>query len=336
MEQAALQESPGRALWLDERRKGIGGTDAAAILGFSHYATEHDVWLAKRGLGPEKRDTEAMWWGRELEGLVARRYSEVMGFDLIDPESEPGRKRLVYHPDYPELIGSPDRLVVDHKIGLEVKTASVYNADDFGPPGTDQVPKSHLIQCAHYMAITGYSRWDLAALIGGSDFRIYHIYRDLAVEAALVSRLTEWWRLRIINGEPPPIDGSPSSERLVSARFPINAEPRLVATEEAERYAHGLVAAKAEVEEATKLETFYTAKLKETVGVAEGMDGSDWRVTWRSAKGRTYTDWEATARDLHVAYLALGGEEAIDEFQGVRTRVASGSRPFRFTRREKP
>lgn len=338
MEAVATVKEPGRARWLNERRKGIGGTDAAAILGFSPYATEHDVWLAKKGLAPEKRETEAMWWGRELEELVARRYSEVTGFKLLNPESPAGEKYLVYHPEHPELIGSPDRLVVGQDLGLEVKTASAFNADDFGRPGTDEVPKSHLIQCAHYMAITGFRRWDVAALIGGSDFRIYHINADAAVESAMIERLTEWWRRRIIEGEPPAVDGSESSERFLDARFPLHKAERLSADERANQIARELMASAEAEEQAAGQITFWTAKLKELIGDAEGMDGDGWRATWKSARGRTYTDWQAVARDIHLAYLAecdRARARSIEEFVASHTEVGSGSRPWRFTTRGK-
>ena len=39
------------ALWLEERRKGIGGSDVAAIMGLSPWKTAYQVYQDKRGGG---------------------------------------------------------------------------------------------------------------------------------------------------------------------------------------------------------------------------------------------------------------------------------------------
>ena len=51
-----------RAEWLAERRKSIGGSDAAAVIGLSRFASPYTVWLDKTGRLPDKGDTEAMAW----------------------------------------------------------------------------------------------------------------------------------------------------------------------------------------------------------------------------------------------------------------------------------
>jgi hypothetical protein len=56
--------------WLTERRKGIGASEAAAVLGLSRYKSPLDVYLDKTGeIGPQD-DSERMYWGRKLEGRV--------------------------------------------------------------------------------------------------------------------------------------------------------------------------------------------------------------------------------------------------------------------------
>ena len=40
--------------WLDYRRKGIGGSDAAAVLGVSPYKTARDVYFEKLGRKKEQ------------------------------------------------------------------------------------------------------------------------------------------------------------------------------------------------------------------------------------------------------------------------------------------
>ncbi len=58
------------------------------------------------------------------------------------------------------MITDVDRLVVGEDAGLECKTASDYNADKWKD---GEIPPHYLIQCCHYMAVTGKSAWYIAA-----------------------------------------------------------------------------------------------------------------------------------------------------------------------------
>lgn len=65
--------------WLSERRKTIGGSDAAGIVGLSKWASPYSIWAEKTGRVPEKEDTEAMRQGRDLEEYVAQRWAKESG-----------------------------------------------------------------------------------------------------------------------------------------------------------------------------------------------------------------------------------------------------------------
>lgn len=60
--------------WLEYRRRGIGGSDAAAILGISPFATARDLYYDKLKIVPFD-DSESNWvakkMGHLLEDLVA-------------------------------------------------------------------------------------------------------------------------------------------------------------------------------------------------------------------------------------------------------------------------
>ena len=45
--------------WLGARRKGVGGSDSAAVCGLSCYSSPLDVWLQKTGRKPVTPDNEA-------------------------------------------------------------------------------------------------------------------------------------------------------------------------------------------------------------------------------------------------------------------------------------
>ena len=102
-----------RAKWLEDRRKSIGGSDAAAIIRLNPYATPYMVWADKTGRLPEQEDNEAMRQGRDLEDYVASRWMEKTGKKV--------RKRngIIRNPKYPFAHANIDRWVIGENAGLE-------------------------------------------------------------------------------------------------------------------------------------------------------------------------------------------------------------------------
>lgn len=315
----------GRALFLEARRKGIGGTDAAAILGLSKWRTPLGVWLEKRGEAPPDVDDEPKRWGRMLEPLIASRYAEQTGIDLVKPAG------MVRHPEHEFILGNLDYLPLDRRaLGIECKTARY--GDDWGEAGTDEVPPAYLVQCQHYMAVTGYPRWDLAALIAGSDFRIYHVEGDREFQDELVAAMVEWWQRCIVRGERPPMDGSDATSKWLKFRFPEVKLPIERAGIEvnalAERLARGRVRLEAMSAEVGAFEN----SIREAIGEREGLTGEGWWATWRWTRGRKATDWEAVARALCDE---LGKPETIpsvvfEEAVAAHTSQRPGYRRFLF------
>lgn len=62
-----------REEWLAGRQKGLGGSDAGAILGLNPYKSAYTLWAEKCQLiNSEVPDNEAMRVGRDLEDYVAK------------------------------------------------------------------------------------------------------------------------------------------------------------------------------------------------------------------------------------------------------------------------
>lgn len=66
-----------REEWLETRRGGIGGSDISAIAGMNPWRSPLAVYLDKRGEIEDGPDNERMYWGRQLEDVVARHFAEV-------------------------------------------------------------------------------------------------------------------------------------------------------------------------------------------------------------------------------------------------------------------
>ncbi|MFC3169259.1 YqaJ viral recombinase family protein [Paracoccus fontiphilus] len=194
-----------RSEFLTRRRHGIGGSDIAAIVGLSKFATPYDVWLSKRGEAVEEDgDKPWLYWGSILEDVVAREYAlrtgakvQRVNAQLIHPEHHfamANIDRAVVNPDIRGNVRWIDGRLTTDRI-LECKTANGFAASVWGADGTDEVPESYLCQVQWYMGITGARYADLAVLIGGSDYRSYTIEAHPELFADLLTEAAAFWKL---------------------------------------------------------------------------------------------------------------------------------------------
>ena len=200
-----------REQWLELRKKGIGGSDSAAIVGLDRYRSPFDVYADKLGLKPEIPDNEAMRQGRDLEQYVAERFMEATGKKVRR------RNAMLQHPEYPFMIADIDRWVVGENAGLECKTTSVLNRCKFSQ---GEFPPNYYVQCMHYMAVTGAERWYLAVLVLNKAFHVFVIERDEAEIQALIEAEKSFWYDHVQRQIPPATDGSEATSELIKQLFP--------------------------------------------------------------------------------------------------------------------
>ena len=322
-----------RETWLKERRSGIGGSDAAAILGVSPWRTALDIYSDKRGISPLSTEpTSPMWWGTAMEDLIAKRYCEMTGFTIC--EDKPGIYR---HGTHKELLGTPDRLVTvsGNVRGLEIKTSSQYLAQEWGNPGTDDVPTYYAAQCAHYMAVCDVDSWDLAVLIGGNDLRIFTLYRDLELEKSMIKTLTSWWKAHVLAGIPPEPSDPADESRYLKNLFPRNVGERKEADEEIQEVASKLEKALEYMTVAEERVEMCRNALKKYIGDADGVDGDGWKATWKLTSETSATNWarvaeyamEAISREGLWGKIGKDPNAIISKF----TELRPGHRRFTFT-----
>ena len=209
-----------REEWLELRKKGIGGSDSAAIVGLDRYKSAFDVYADKLGLKQEQEDNEAMRQGRDLEQYVAERFMEATGKKVRR------RNAMLQHPEYPFMIADIDRWVVGENAGLECKTTSVLNKYKFSK---GEFPPNYYVQCMHYMAVTGAERWYLAVLVLNKSFHVFTIERDEAEIQALIEAEKDFWENHVMKQIPPAPDGSESTSELLKQMFPEAREREEVA-----------------------------------------------------------------------------------------------------------
>lgn len=196
--------------WLRLRKSGIGGSDAGAICGVNPYSSAMKVFKDKTSDEIEEQDNEAIRIGHDLEDYVAQRFTEATGLKVR-------KSNYMYRSvEHPFMIADVDRFIIGEDSGLECKTASAYNADKWAD---GNIPLHYVMQCYHYMAVTGKRTWYIAAVILGREFT----YRKLEWDDALVGRLISiednFWNSYVVPGVIPPPDGSKACDEVIGQYF---------------------------------------------------------------------------------------------------------------------
>jgi putative phage-type endonuclease len=216
----------------DWRPFGLGGSDIGALLGLSPYKTPLQLWAEKVSLNSNAaKDAIHLRFGHHVEPFIAQEYERQTGLRTVT------HAPTIFHPDHGFMFAHVDRLVLaeDENLAaegqriyaqtlLECKTASVFNRDEWGEPGSDQVPPNYLVQCVWYMAVTQCKRADLAVLLGNQDFRIYQIHRDMELENLVLDHAREFWFDHVLSKVPP----SPVTEEDIRTLYPKEVAGRVI------------------------------------------------------------------------------------------------------------
>lgn len=299
-----------REEWLSVRRKTIGGSDAAGIVGLSKYESQYSIWVNKMGLLPDKEDTESMRQGRDLEEYVAQRWAERTGRMPENPQA------IYYNSDFPFAHANPDRWVQGENAGLECKTTSTLDLKQFN--GVD-FPEKYYVQCVHYLAVTGADKWYLGVLVFGRGFFTFELDRDQAEIDALMQAEAEFWKL-VESQMPPPMDGTRPTEEALETVFPTsNGENcELFGRNEILEEFFSLKDQEREIEERmTEIKNIIKSDMGETENACSG----DIRCTWKTQRRKTFQ-----AR----AFAADHPEIQLDTYYRETT-----VRPFKIEKRER-
>lgn len=191
--------------WIAQRRKTIGGSDAATVLGLNEYSSPYSLWCEKTGIiVPEDiSDKEAVRLGHDLEEYVAKRWMEKTGKKLRRDNN------FVYNSKYPFAHVQADRLVVGENAGFEAKTTSSWEIYEQCRAG--EIPPRFYCQCVHGMMVTGAEKWHLGVLVLGKGFYEFEITRDEGEIEALASAEREFWD-NVTNNIAPPLDGTEATQ----------------------------------------------------------------------------------------------------------------------------
>lgn len=275
----SVKDAEDHEKWLEARAIGIGGSDAAVIMGMNQYKSPYQLWLEKTGQvePPDLSGNQYVYWGTKNESNIADWFQEETGKKV---------KRLgtLRSKEYPFMLANVDRTVVGENAGLEIKTAGVRQYRKWKD---DEIPDAYYCQCLHYMAVTGADYWYIAVLLGGNEAKWKRIERNEEDIQHLIMAETDFWKL-VETKTPPPVDGSDSCAAALSAQYK-GGDPNysIILPPVIDGVIASLEDDRAIMDALKKQITEKENRLKALLGNAEEGTTDHYRVLWKMQAGRS-------------------------------------------------
>ncbi len=286
---------------IEERKNYIGGSDVAGILGLSRWSSPLRVWAEKRGLIEPDDLSEVLEveLGNELEDFIARKFMKRTGKKLVR------HKETIHHPKHPFLAANVDRLVVGEDAGFEAKTTNAWKHREWQD---EEIPQEYILQCMHYINVTGKQRWYLDGLIGNHEIKSRVLDRDeinqtknvlLEIEKKLVS----FWNDFVLTGIQPTFIRANDTDTLAQL-FPNAVEGTIIQlTDEFNKKVEELAAISSDKKSLDLRENQIKNEFKATIKTNEIGDTGLYKISWKNIHAGGYTVEPKDYRKMHIAKI---------------------------------
>lgn len=288
--------------WLDVRKKGIGSSEVATIVGLNPYETPYQLWRRKVGIDAPKEENFAMKAGHYLEDAVSRFWADETGREIIKRSAGDW---IIRDNDKPFLQVSPDRTYWlsgekhnDNNKGiLECKTTQM-SID------RDDIPKHWFCQVQYQLGVAGLEHGSLAWLSSGRDFGFQDI--DLVPDfyAWLVEEVERFWVDHVVAKQEP----SAISVKDVLIKYARHSDGKIVEVgEDILNTCTQLKEIKKQIKALEENQSILEERIKMEFGDAESIVyAGQTLATWKAPKPSSRFDAKALQADepeIYAKYL---------------------------------
>lgn len=186
-----------------DRRRFLGGSDAAAALGYSQYRTPYDVYLAKTAEQPGEMDPARRKFldrRKRWEPVVVQMLREEFDAEIVQVNQryvDPAVPYFAAEIDFEWMHrdGSGDVVELTVQNG-EVKTVHPWAFGErhgWGDEGSADIPIEYEAQVQHGLGVTGRRVCAVAALVGIDSLVFYRVPRNDEVLPDMRAILTKFW-----------------------------------------------------------------------------------------------------------------------------------------------
>jgi putative phage-type endonuclease len=210
--------------WLKARKRGIGGSDAAALFGASPWQTPFSLYVEKvteldaAEAADDERDVSSpKYWGHMFEPVVRQAYADRTGRTVVDGcVLKPHRELAFVIANTDGRILRPEEWATDGV--FEGKMTTLFKREEWDDHA---IPLYYQIQLQHYMAVEEVDWGAVACLVLGlPDPLVYReTPRNDGFIDALLEREHDFWTKHVVPRVPPPVDGSESATKAVKKLF---------------------------------------------------------------------------------------------------------------------
>lgn len=202
----------------DEWARTVSASKVPGILGISPYDSAYSLWARATGrLENIDPAPEVVALGNMMEPhLLEWLETQVPGI-RVKPSG------AYVHPDNPSWTVAPDGLVYEGRRRtpyalVEAKTAR--RSDEWGTPGTAEIPPNYLAQCAWQMWVTGARTVFVPALVA-MELVLYVVrWDDVADDMPAIVDAVREWEACVLRDAAPDWDGSTATYEAVRRLHP--------------------------------------------------------------------------------------------------------------------
>ena len=266
----------------EARRAGIGGSDAAAVVGRHPTKTPLALYIDKV-YGDDFEGNARTEAGNRLEPVIREWAAEKLGETFTLPDT-------MYHPKTRRMLVNLDGLLSSGWV-LECKNVDglVWRASQ--DELVDGVLRTHWWQVQHAVEVVDAPGAVVAYLVAGNDLILERVERNRVVGDRLRRHIEAWWERHII-AQVPPENGSADDRMSLLEKLHAKESAGMLKTdaESIVSLAREYDACRKAVAVAEKNRDIAKANLCSVIGSAAGLDlGPVGKVTWKAGKNGVRT-----------------------------------------------
>lgn len=181
-----------------ERRKYLGASEVAAVLGLDRFKTPLDVYNEKTGFSIPFEGNNHTERGNALEAIAADYFTKQTGKQLRR------RSEAFAHPAHSFIVGHVDRVIVGEKHLIEIKAPSIAA---FRRMQREGLPESYVIQANVYMGLASMPKLTFVIFCADAwDAAIFTLDFDGEIYATAINAAFEFWTKHVLTQTPPAFD----------------------------------------------------------------------------------------------------------------------------------
>lgn len=265
--------------WRAERMRGIGGSEAGAILGMNPHRTPIQVYLEKTGQAEPFEGNEATTWGTRLEPMIRNAFPEEY---LLREQKETAVAEypfMLQSTEHPFMLANVDGQMIDPVYGnggLEVKLTSVLMAKAWEH---DRLPDTYYAQVQHYAAVTGWPYFMVVALIG-YHLEWRYVPRNEEFIGKLIATEQEFWERHVLGDELPEPSGKTADSEALASLYPSSTDEVVELPPELERVMGEYLVLKDQISAKKERKTQIAQRIKAHLGEAKVGSCGPYKATW--------------------------------------------------------